>query len=122
MGTSISGTSVAQRPESEQLSDLYQFRGPEVELMLPHEPPEMLALFREAAAQIQVWFGPGTEVVLEFAIDPEDEGNPGQFFAWVQTPLEPEQIRSTMDGFRKHWLIPAWLRSEGRFNVGMEYR
>ena len=122
MDQPYSAATIASPQDYERISDLYQFRGPEVEQVLPHEPPEMLALLREAAAQIKIWFGQDTQTVLEFAYDMDDEESPGQFYGWVQTPLEPEQIRSTMGGFIQHWLLSAWQRSDGRFNVGLEYR
>lgn len=122
MDKPLSVATIDPSPDVAQLSELYEFRGPEVALILPDESSDMLALLRETAAEIVAWFGQGTETVLEYAYDPDDDDDPGQFYALVRTPLEPEEVRDMFDGFREHWVISAWQRSKGRLNVGLEYR
>ena len=82
-----------------QVAERYPFRGSDVGDAVAAAGPEVAALLLEAADQIAAYFGEGTNVVLQLFTDPEDEDEPGEIFAFIQTPLKFAQARAGMQRF-----------------------
>ncbi len=82
--------------------------------------PEVAALLLEAADQIAASFGPEPTLVLEYFLGPEDEDDPGEQFAFIQTPLKSVQARPLMERFWYGWWHPASLHVIGNLNIGLE--
>ncbi len=105
----------------ERIAARYDFRGDGVPDAVTDAGPEVAALLLEAADQIAAYFGQQTTVVLEFFSDPDDEDDPGELFALIQTTLPLEQARPLMAQFRDEWWLLAISRARGSLNIGQEY-
>lgn len=105
------------------LQSVYVFRGPDEVQTYLAKNLDLLEILHEAAAKIPEFLPVDEAMILEVAWEPEDEeGDEDGLFALVSTRLEPEVVRPRLDRLRREWLVPVFRRTEGRFNVGIEYR
>lgn len=116
-----STTTVTDSNVIERVHDLYALRGIVAVLRVLREQPDVAALLLEAFDWLASSFVPHPNVVLEVVTDPGDEDDPGTLYAFIQTALEPEQVRPQMRHFRDHWWTEASIRAHGRLNFGLEY-
>lgn len=105
----------------EQIAERYQFRGSDVAEAVAAAGPAVAVLLLEAADQIASYFGPETNVVLEFITDPDDEDDPGTLFALIQTRLKWAAARPVMERFWYGWWLPVARRANGWLNFGLEF-
>ncbi len=104
-----------------EIEGRYELREPEEVRAFLGEHPELIDILVEGSAIIPRFLNPHGPIVLAVSWDPEDDDDPGELFAWAPTTLDPEDIAPRMAELRKAWVIDAFRRSDGFFNVGVEY-
>ncbi len=100
----------------------YELREPEEVRAFLREHPDLLDILVEGSEIIPRFLAPSGPIVLAVSWDPEDDDDPGELFALAPTPWEPEEIAPRMAELREAWVIDVFRRSQGFFNVGVEYR
>jgi len=85
--------------------------------------PHIVQLLIEARPLLARHFGPETPIRLEVVVDPESDAEDGdaQLFAFVETPLEPEEARPKLWQFKDQWWLERFRRSDGRLAFGLSY-
>jgi hypothetical protein len=84
--------------------------------------PDLLDLLVEASETIVRFLPTDGPLALDVIWDPEDEDDEGELFAVVPTFSEPEEVRPRRTRLVEQWLLDAFRRADGRFNVHVEYR
>lgn len=107
--------------DSPDLEALYEFREPAEVASYLAANPDLLPLLVEAAAKLREAIPGGRHLVLYVLQDPECESDPGELFAIIQTPLDPDIVQPAMHRLIRQWLIHARRPAIGRFNVAVEY-
>lgn len=88
--------------------------------------PQVIPVLLEAARGIPRYFtpptvGPRPALVLEVVFDPEDEDDPGELFALIETRLKPEIALPLLDRFDDEWWLPISRDVGGLLNFAIEY-
>lgn len=76
-------------------------------------------LLIEAYGPLHQHFGVNPSIVLRIESDPERYGC-DELFAYIQTPLPPDQAIAALDRFDFDWFLDHAMRADGRFNFNIE--
>ncbi len=113
-------TEATTAADIERLEVRSDFRGgDEIGLFLTQNP-SVVSLLLEALDHLPSYFAPEAPLALELVYDHEDEDDPGDLYAIIRTPLEPEQAMPLFDRFADEW----WREELGhvdRFAFSLEY-
>ncbi len=86
----------------------------------PRQHPEVVAVLTEALDKLPSFYAPGTPMVLDAAVDPEEEDGATTLIALFQTPLDPKQAMPLLDRFNHSWWLEASRRLDGGFTFDLE--
>lgn len=111
---------VAREAELQQLQELYIFREPTVirQFLRTHSP--LIEVLFEAWPHLHQHFGPDLQVALEVVSDPEVE-NWDELFAYVLTPLLPDEALVRLNNFDQDWFLDQLDRVDGTLNFDVEF-
>lgn len=95
--------------------ELYTLADAEVDAYL-QKRPFLLPVLVELHGQVQKYFGPNTQIVLEVVTDPEGDGE-RELFAIVQSALPPDEADDRLDRLDHEWWLDQLDRTRGGLTV-----
>lgn len=102
------------------VKQFYAFRRSQEVSRFLQAHPFLVPLLLEAYGEIDQYFGPSPDVVLEVITDPESE-NDRELFALVQTELSPDDALHRLDRFDQEWWLDASPQACCLLNIDVEY-
>lgn len=105
-----------------ELERHYEFRQPEEVRAFLMSHPDVLPVVEEATRMIPRSIPTDDQLALDVTRDPEDEDDNGMLYAVLTTSLAPEDTAPYRAELEQAWLLNAFRRAGGWFNVHITSR